>query len=67
MACASLLYTFAFSKTKLPKAEILKVAKITYSKVQQMPTEEGCLAVALNFERSMHDRTIIDVEETTER
>lgn len=65
LAVASLLYTFAFSDGKIPKSEILKIVKITYNKLQCISTE-GELAVVMDHERTVGDRTIIDVEETTE-
>lgn len=67
LATTSLLYTFAFSEGKIPKSEVLKVVKITYRKLQSIPAEEGCLAVVMNHEQTRNnDRTIIDVEETTD-
>lgn len=66
LATASLLYTFAFSQSKIPKTEVLKVVKITYQKLKSIPAEEGCLAVVMNHEQTINDRTIIDVEDTTE-
>ncbi len=67
LATTSLLYTFAFSRSKVPKAEVMKVVKLTYNKLQCLPAEEGGhLAMVMDHEQTLGDRTIIDVEETTE-
>lgn len=66
VATASLLYTFAFSEGKIPKQEVLKVVKSMYQKMECLPADEGRLALVIDPERTVGDRTIIDVEETTE-
>lgn len=66
LATTSLLYTFAFGESKIPKPEVLKIVKLTYQKLQDLPAEEGHVAVVMNREQTVLDRTIIDVEEATE-
>lgn len=66
LAVSSLLYTLASTGGKIKPSEILKVVQVTYTKLQTITTEEGGLALVMNHERSIGDRTIIDIEETNE-
>ncbi|XP_065213091.1 condensin-2 complex subunit G2-like isoform X2 [Planococcus citri] len=66
LAVSSLLYTLASTGGKIKPSEILKVVQITHTKLQSITTEEGGLALVMNHERSVGDRTIIDIEETNE-
>lgn len=43
----------------------MKIVKITYNKLQTITDEEGSLALVMNCEQTIGDRTIIDVQDTT--